>query len=229
MQTQNRSLTKTQSEALQAAAKLFSHAKGECSDPNNTESVGIDIFTPYSAKRSIDPQNAAAQTMKSGLRIIHALSVKRQDDEGNVTRITCDTYEDSQSRSGRWWSVGLFEYGTPKEATLALNRILEVDPSAPIISIAMLQNYINSEPEDLTPEECEDAKATMKAFLTIKNLGRPGLASRKEALPPKFQDKEDQILMVYDPSGAEGNTESLWSNTAIQAPGSREVVTEEVS
>jgi hypothetical protein len=224
-------LSTVQQEAIEHAARLFAHAKGQTANRNEPDSTGLDVFTPFSSLKSISLLGNAERTMKEGLHTTHAISVKAEGDAGNVVRLSCDTFEQTENAPGSWWSVALCEYDTKQQALSAIQRILKEDPNAPVISFADVVAFINNDEDTiLSEEEHENAKATLDAFFKIENVNVRGLKSRVENYPPRFDpNKINNLVIIYDPSGAIGSANSLWTNFRTKRGPSGTMVVEEVA
>lgn len=186
--------SKSHPQAVEFAIKFFSEAHGDMADQN---SLGLDIFTPYTEDRKISLISDTKQCCNQGVKQIHALSVKTEDSENNVCRIHCKEFKPSETGPGNWWSIAMVEYETKEDACNAITKITKRQPNAPVALVSDIRVAAEGTP----------AAETINSMETLPARGQ-GLDCKLESLPRRFN--LDRLMLIYDPSASFMNPGGMW-------------------
>jgi hypothetical protein len=201
--------TTSNPEAIKYALNLVATAEGKVA---NRDSDGLDVFTAMSADRKIYMINGAAENGNDGLLTngVHAISVKKFDDNNNEYRIDCENFEPvykHEMNNRSWWSVAMATYESPAAAQRAAEKILkEAEKVGRDVPVCLMSDVVEA------AKETKNKKATesLAALFNIRTQRR-GLPSKVSTLPTRFDP--EKTVMIYDPSSSPNDLNGLWTNT----------------
>jgi len=207
---------KANPQVLEYLRQFLANANGVLALPNDKLSPGLDVFTPFSSARRINPEGDAIKFIQPKMQAIHALSVKQVDDVlHNVNRLSCDDFTPSDQQLGAWWSICAFQMNSAEETQNALEAMYENGSGSALVTMQEVYDYCNIESEDEETQILnEQALETIQAFLEVPQVGRKGLSSVVSQQPSRFESL-DTVIIAYDPSGSPGS-KCLWSNEKLK-------------
>lgn len=172
---------------------------------------GMDLFWASSQNnRNVRLLNKAADAFpSSAVMQVGSLSIRTNDDNGNLMRHGCDPkagYERIKTERASWWSICLIETFTAEQCEAGVQQLRDQKVCAIQFSEA---NFTNKK-----AQACLDLIKDLK--FTPRGLDIPGVE-------PDLENRYhlDRLAVIYAPSGGPTNPTVQWTNQNNNPQGTR--------